>query len=69
MTPTPATPDVDPVTAVESLRAAPDQARIILPSLAVKHTAPDLRLVNLGRVRADVTMRLARTLRGQAPAA
>ncbi|WP_237694109.1 hypothetical protein [Streptomyces sp. SID2888] len=51
--------DVDPFTAVESLRATLDKAGIVLPSLAVDPAAPSLRLVDLGRVRADVAMRLA----------
>lgn len=50
---------VDPFTAVESLRAALDAAGIVLPSLAADAAAPTLRLVELGRVRADVAMRLA----------
>ncbi|MFM9675755.1 hypothetical protein [Streptomyces brasiliscabiei] len=62
-------PDVDPYTAVESLRAALGQAGIVLPSLAVEHTAPDLRLVDLGRVRADVAMRLAQALQREGSAA
>ncbi|MCL6734362.1 hypothetical protein [Streptomyces neyagawaensis] len=62
-------PDIDPYAAVESLREALGQAGIVFPSLAVEHTAPDLRLVDLGRVRADVAMRLAGALRGKSPAA
>ncbi|MFI2033745.1 hypothetical protein ACH470_03435 [Streptomyces bottropensis] len=62
-------PDVDPYTAVESLRAALGQAGIVFPSLAVEHTAPDLRLVDLGRVRADVAMRLAQALQREGSAA
>ncbi|TQE27404.1 hypothetical protein Sipo8835_27270 [Streptomyces ipomoeae] len=58
---------VDPFTAVESLRAALDQAGIVFPSLAVEPTSPDLRLVDLGRIRADVAIRLAHALqRGEA---
>ncbi|MEV5434469.1 hypothetical protein AB0K80_00295 [Streptomyces sp. NPDC052682] len=59
----PSTPDVDPFTAVEALRAALDQAEIVLPSLAVDPASPSLRLVDLGRVRPDVAMRLADALR------
>jgi hypothetical protein len=56
--------DPDPFTAMESLRAALDHAGIVLPSLAVDPASPTLRLVELGRVRADVAMRLADALRG-----
>jgi hypothetical protein len=62
MDPTPATADADPFTAVESLRAALDQAGIVLPSLRVEPASPHLALVDLGRVRADVAMRLATAL-------
>lgn len=56
--------DVDPQTAMESLREALYEAgRIVLPSLSVDHVAPDLKLVELGRIRADVAMRLADVLR------
>ncbi|MFF3518458.1 hypothetical protein ACWEQN_41300 [Streptomyces sp. NPDC004129] len=61
--------DVDPFTAMESLRAALDTAGIVLPSLAVDPSAPSLRLVELGRVRADVAMRLAAALQGREAAA
>ncbi|MFE2353488.1 hypothetical protein [Streptomyces parvulus] len=60
------TTDVDPFTAVESLRAALDSAGIVLPSLAVDAATPSLALVDLGRVRADVALRLATALRGAA---
>ncbi|MEV0982501.1 hypothetical protein [Streptomyces sp. NPDC049915] len=64
-----ATTDVDPFAAVESLRAALDGAGIVLPSLAVDPAAPSLPLVDLGRVRADVALRLAHALqRGEAAA-
>lgn len=53
---------VAPFTAVESLRAALDKAGIVLPSLAVDPASPSLALVDLGRVRADVAMRLAGVL-------
>ena len=56
-------PDMDPVTALESLRAALYKAGIVPPSLAVDAAAPSLRLVDLGRLRADVAMRLAQALR------
>lgn len=58
----PSTRDVDPFTAVESLRAALDRAGIVLPSLGVDPGSPSLRLVELGRVRADVALRLAHAL-------
>ncbi|MGW0837368.1 hypothetical protein [Streptomyces prunicolor] len=51
--------DVDPHTAVESLRQALAEAGIVLPSLGVDFVHPGLRLVELGRVRADVAERLA----------
>jgi hypothetical protein len=57
---------VDPFTAMESLRAALDGVGIVLPSLAVDPASPTLRLVELGRVRADVALRLAEALRGAA---
>lgn len=61
---------VDPGTAVEALRAALDRVEIVLPSLAVDTTTtPDLGLVELGRVRADVAVRLARVLHQAEPAA
>jgi hypothetical protein len=56
--------DVDPYAAVETLRAALDEAGIVLPSLRSDDTSPDLALVELGRVRADVAMRLADALHG-----
>ncbi|MEU5343067.1 hypothetical protein AB0H18_19900 [Streptomyces sp. NPDC020766] len=54
--------DVDPFTAMESLRSALDQFGIVLPSLAVDAGSPALGLVELGRVRAEVALRLAHTL-------
>jgi hypothetical protein len=71
MAPTPTTYDTDPdpFVAVESLRAALDQAGIVLPSLAVDAASPTLRLVELGRVRADVALRLAHALQRREPAA
>ncbi|MEU6376830.1 hypothetical protein [Streptomyces sp. NPDC046909] len=62
-------PDVDPFTAIESLRAALDRAGIILPSLAVDPQLSTVRLIELGRVRPDVAMRLATALNRQAAAA
>ncbi|MFE5189903.1 hypothetical protein [Streptomyces sp. NPDC056628] len=55
--------DVDPFAAVEALRAALDEAGIVLPSLRVDPASPALKLVELGRVRADVADRLAQALR------
>jgi len=68
MASTPAAHDaVDPFAAVESLRAALDQAGIVLPSLAVDPGSPALRLVDLGRIRADVAVRLAHALQRGEP--
>ena len=61
--------DVDPFTAVELLRAALDQAGIVLPSLGVDPQMSSVRLVELGRVRPDVAVRLAQALRGEGVAA
>ncbi|MGW4519327.1 hypothetical protein ACWEO4_47590 [Streptomyces sp. NPDC004393] len=61
--------DVDPFTAMESLGAALDKAGIVLPFLAVDPAVPSLRLVELGRVRAEVAMRLAAALQGREAAA
>lgn len=55
--------DVDPYAATESLRATLSRAGIVLPSLAADAGSPVLGLVELGRVRADVAMRLAEALR------
>ncbi|MEH0423539.1 hypothetical protein [Streptomyces sp. B21-083] len=55
-------PDVDPLAAAESLRAALTEAGIVLPSLRVDSASPRLRLVELGRVRADVAVCLAEAL-------
>ena len=54
--------DTDPYSAVESLRAALIEVGIVLPSLRVDSASPELRLVELGRVRADVAERLAHAL-------
>lgn len=59
---------VDPFAAVESLRAALDQAGIVLPSLAVDPAGPPLDLIDLGRIRAGVAMRLAEALQRGAAA-
>lgn len=55
--------EVDPYAAVESLRAALDDAGIVFPSLRVDPASPELKLIELGRIRADVVDRLAKTLR------
>ncbi|KFF96132.1 hypothetical protein OG250_07355 [Streptomyces sp. NBC_00487] len=56
--------DVDPHMAMESLREALyETGGIVFPSLSVDHVSPDLKLVELGRVRADVAARLADALR------
>ncbi|MDX2547171.1 hypothetical protein ACOT81_16590 [Streptomyces sp. WI04-05B] len=60
--------DIAPHTAVESLRSALDGSGIVLPSLSVDHVSPDLKLIDLGRIRADVAMRLADALRQGEPA-
>ncbi|MFJ1745407.1 hypothetical protein ACIOJD_04075 [Streptomyces sp. NPDC088116] len=54
--------DIDPFTATESLRAALAGVGIVLPSLNVDAASPQLRLVELGRVRSDVAARLAAAL-------
>ncbi|PZT72268.1 MULTISPECIES: hypothetical protein [unclassified Streptomyces] len=54
--------DVDPFAAMESLRGALAAAGIVFPSLGVDIASPALRLVELGRVRADVAARLAEVL-------
>ena len=55
--------DTDPLAAAEALKTALSQAGIVLPSLAVDAGSPALGLVELGRVCADVAMRLADALR------
>ncbi|MEU6175350.1 hypothetical protein ABZ832_26025 [Streptantibioticus parmotrematis] len=57
-------PDIDPHVAVEALKVVLDDAGIVLPSLRADIASPDLALVEWGRVRADVAMRLATALRG-----
>ncbi|MEW1830371.1 hypothetical protein [Streptomyces sp. NPDC088196] len=54
---------VEAVEAVEVLREALTAAGIALPSLGADTASPDLNLINLGRVRADVALRLADVLR------
>ncbi|MEU4848801.1 hypothetical protein AB0G18_28320 [Streptomyces gilvosporeus] len=53
----------DPVDAAESLHAALTTVGIVLPSLAPDDASPELRLVELGRVRADVALELADVIR------
>ncbi|WP_026248502.1 hypothetical protein [Streptomyces sp. LaPpAH-108] len=53
----------DPHVATEVLRSALSQAGIVLPSLGPDPASPALGLVELGRVRADVALRLAEALR------
>ncbi|XIE78629.1 hypothetical protein AB6O49_11915 [Streptomyces sp. SBR177] len=55
--------EVDPFVAMESLREALAGVGLVLPSLGVDPGSPTLRLVELGRVRADVAVRLAEALR------
>ncbi|MFF7437065.1 hypothetical protein [Streptomyces sp. NPDC008122] len=55
--------EVDPFVAMESLREALAGVGLVLPSLGVDPGSPALRLVELGRVRADVALRLADALR------
>jgi hypothetical protein len=49
--------------AVEVLRGALTAAGLVLPSLGADTASPDLNLIDLGRVRADVALRLADVLR------
>ncbi|MDW8806105.1 hypothetical protein P1P68_15245 [Streptomyces scabiei] len=51
------------VEAVEVLREALTTAGIFLPSLGPELASPALNLVTLGRVRADVALRLAEAIR------
>ncbi|MGF1237103.1 hypothetical protein ACQSME_07555 [Streptomyces sp. 2-6] len=55
-------PHVDPYAAMDDLRAALADAGIVFLSLRVDPASPELRLIELGRVRADVAARLARAL-------
>ncbi|MGY6026877.1 hypothetical protein [Streptomyces spinosirectus] len=49
--------------AVELLRGALTAAGIVLPSLGTDTASPALNLINLGRVHADVALRLAHVIR------
>ncbi|MFD4501803.1 hypothetical protein [Streptomyces sp. NPDC058457] len=51
------------VEAVGVLRGALAGAGIVLPSLGADTASPALNLIDLGRVRADVALRLADVLR------
>ncbi|WP_086831050.1 hypothetical protein [Streptomyces sp. NRRL B-24572] len=55
--------EVDPFVSMESLREALAGVGVVLPSLGVDLGSPALKLVELGRVRADVAARLAEALR------
>ncbi|WP_055563588.1 hypothetical protein [Streptomyces atriruber] len=55
--------EVDPHAATEVLMQALEQAGIVLPSLRVDSASPNLGLIQLGGVRAEVAMRLAETIR------
>lgn len=50
------------VEAVEALREALTTAGIVLPSLGADAASPSLNLITLGRVRADVALRLAEAI-------
>lgn len=45
--------------AIGDLRAALSKAGVVVPSLGADNASPDLGLVVLGRVRADVATKLA----------
>ncbi|MBZ6250585.1 hypothetical protein KVH27_19655 [Streptomyces olivaceus] len=60
--------DVDPFTAVEALRTALDSNGLVLPSLAVDPASPGPTPIDLGRIRADVALRLAAALQRRAVA-
>jgi hypothetical protein len=49
----------DVTTAVETLREALTAVEIVLPSLGADAASPSLKLIALGRVRADVALRPA----------
>lgn len=57
----PGTSDV--TTVVEILREALTAAGIVLPSPGVDEASPSLNLITLGRVRADIALRLADVIR------
>jgi hypothetical protein len=63
MTPAQKSGTAKAVEAVEVLRGALTAAGIVLPSLGADTASPALNLINLGRVRADVALRLADVLR------
>ncbi|MEU4210233.1 hypothetical protein AB0F13_09595 [Streptomyces sp. NPDC026206] len=50
---------VDAGRAKEELQTALAVAGIVLPSLSVEVASPDLDLVQLGRIRSDVALKLA----------
>ncbi|MEU3374135.1 hypothetical protein ABZ734_27260 [Streptomyces sp. NPDC006660] len=52
---------IDPSAATEQLRASLTRAGIVLPSLGLDDGGP-YGLINLGRVRSDVAIRLAARL-------
>ncbi|MEU6241185.1 hypothetical protein [Streptomyces sp. NPDC047024] len=54
--------DMDPDAAAEALRTALTEVGVVFPSLRVDLASPELQLIELGRVRADVAARLARAL-------
>jgi hypothetical protein len=54
---------IDPYAAEEKLREALSSLGIVFPSLRVDLASPELMLIELGRVRADVADQLADTLR------
>ncbi|GGW25666.1 hypothetical protein [Streptomyces xantholiticus] len=54
----------DALETVEVLREALTAAGIVLPSLGADGASPSLNLINLGRVRPDVALRLADVIRG-----
>jgi len=56
-------PNIDPHAVLEMLRTALDEAGIVFPSLRVDNASPQLKLIELGRIRADVADRLATALR------
>jgi hypothetical protein len=49
--------------AAQELRSALANAGIVLPSLSVDVASPDLQLVELGRVNAEVAAKLAEAVR------
>ncbi|MGA4840453.1 hypothetical protein [Streptomyces sp. G45] len=63
MTTAPRNSEDDAHAAVEALRAALSDAGIVLPSLGVDAASFSPGLVDLGRVRAEVVVRLADVIR------